>query len=453
MHRLIEVDTELRCSQPSAPRLPRLVVVQDQGSVTPSQVLYSLEGLAEVTFAVCRTELNQELLPMLADLADAVEIGDDLRAAADQLRLRKPDGILTFSESRQDVTAELAAALGLPYRTPDTVRLLTDKYLQRQRLREHGVDSVRSRLLTEPGQWQAAVAEVGLPAVVKPTTGQGSRSAHRVDSAEEGAALVARLLADPAEGGEGETSLVLEEFLHGTDRLPYGDYVSVESAIQQGRVFHWAVTGRLPLRLPFREAGLLWPSPLDEAELDEVRELAGRAIEALGVTDGITHMEIKLTPDGPRIIEVNGRLGGFLYGLSVQAGGLNPVRLAARLALGEPVAEVSAPVDRVVFGQVVPSPLEPSRVLRVHGLGEVLALPGVAEYQPMATLREQLPAGVQTRGVGLLWGCAASRAEMFDSLDRALDLLSVTLELPWGTQRVTARELDSGDIRPRSVHQ
>ena len=39
-------------------------------------------------------------------------------------------------------------------------------------------------------------------------------------------------------------------------------------------------------------------------------DIASMAIKALGVRVGFLHTEIKLTPDGPRIIEVNGRLGG-----------------------------------------------------------------------------------------------------------------------------------------------
>ncbi|OAH15983.1 hypothetical protein [Streptomyces jeddahensis] len=37
---------------------------------------------------------------------------------------------------------------------------------------------------------------------------------------------------------------------------------------------------------------------------------------------GISHTEVKLTTDGPRLIEVNGRLGGFQYGLSHMGGGV-----------------------------------------------------------------------------------------------------------------------------------
>ena len=447
MHRLIEVGEQPRAWERVAPRRPRLVIVQDQGSVSPAQALDSLEGLADVTFAVCRSELNEALLPVLVELADVVELGDDLTAAAAELRKRAPDGILTFSESRQDVTAELALMLGLPYHTPEEVRLLTDKYLQRQRLREHGVDSVRSRRLTSAGQWPQAVAEVGLPAVVKPSTGQGSRSTYRVDSAEEGAGLVARLLTPVADGGEGESSLVLEEFLQGVDRRPFGDYVSVESGICDGRVFHWAVTGRFPLRPPFREVGLFWPaSHLDDSERDAALALATAAIEALGLTTGITHMEMKLTADGPRIIEVNGRLGGLLAGLGARARGLDPILLAARLALGHRIDSAAVPAERTVFGRILPSTTEPSRVLRVHGLGEALELPALETYEPMAPLGRQLPGGVGTGGVAVLWGSAADTAEMFATVEAALDRLAYTLELPDGTRRVSARELDRNPL-------
>jgi hypothetical protein len=55
----------------------------------------------------------------------------------------------------------------------------------------------------------------------------------------------------------------------------------------------------------------------------------------LSFADGMTHTELKLTPAGPKIIEVNGRLGGDLIPyLGMRSSGIDPGLAAAAVACG-----------------------------------------------------------------------------------------------------------------------
>lgn len=57
----------------------------------------------------------------------------------------------------------------------------------------------------------------------------------------------------------------------------------------------------------------------------------------LGFRDGWTHSEFMLTADGPRLIQVNGRLGGDqIPYLGLLATGIDPGLVAARVACGLP---------------------------------------------------------------------------------------------------------------------
>src|ERR1700722_132171 len=63
---------------------------------------------------------------------------------------------------------------------------------------------------------------------------------------------------------------------------------------------------------------------------------ARAAHDVLGVTDGITHAEYKLTPDGPKVIELNARLGGDLIPyLGLLGSGIDPGLAAAAVACGQ----------------------------------------------------------------------------------------------------------------------
>jgi biotin carboxylase len=438
-----------------AQRRPLVAVVYDRGSASPLHIVEGLEVLGDVVLVLCPSPHSDEVAPLAEELAPVVRLDPaDLDATAARLRELAPDAILTFSESRLPETAALAARLSLPFHSPATVELLRDKYAQRTRLRERGVEGVRSFLLRQAGDWPAALSAVGLPAVLKPARGEGSRSTHLVTDASRGAELAARLLsggtaAGDAEGGPGESALVLEEYLRGRDCGPFGDHVSVESAVTGGRVSHWAVTGKFPLAPPFRETGHLRPAPLEAAEREQVLGLVSGALRALEVTTGVTHTEIKLTPDGPRIIEVNGRLGGFQVQLAQLSGDFDAVTLAGRVALGEDVSRLRAPDGPVVFTRSVPSPAGGGTFLGMRGLREALAVDGVVGVVARHAPGTVLPAGVDTGELAWVEGRVADHGAMFEAVERALQALSFTFAGPGGVPETVSAAPAAGPVPAR----
>lgn len=285
-----------------------LIVVYADGAAHPGDIAVGLADWARCVFVTSPDDHTRAMEPLLAGFGPVVTAGSPAQAAA-KVRAYEPEGIVTYSERALAYTGELAEALGLPFHGRRTVGLLTDKWQQRDALRAAGVDAVRCRRIDSVEDWADAVAETGLPAVLKPAHGGGSRNTFFVEDAGEGLALARTLLAEDRPGLVAGGTLVLEEYLPGRDTGAFGDYVSVESVVRDGTVLDIAVTGKFPMVPPFRETGRFWPSPLEPAEEHLARDLARRSVEALGIREGLTHTEIKLTPDGPRLIEVNGRLG------------------------------------------------------------------------------------------------------------------------------------------------
>ena len=131
--------------------------------------------------------------------------------------------------------------------------------------------------------------------------------------------------------------MVLEEYI--ADTAPclgegFANYLSVESVVSAGVVEHFAVTGRFPLAPPFRETGFFIPADLTPTQRAAALDVASAAVRAVGVETGCLHTEIKFTPDGPRVIEVNGRLGGGVPLILEMATGASAPRLAMEVALG-----------------------------------------------------------------------------------------------------------------------
>jgi hypothetical protein len=160
----------------------------------------------------------------------------------------------------------------------------------------------------------------------------------------------------------------------------FADYLSVESVVVDGNVNHLAVTGRMYQVEPFRETGLIIPSDFDPSVKDAVLDLATKALSALGVRTGCFHTEIKVTTNGLRVIEVNGRIGGFVAEvLALAVPGVNFFEISQRVALGEaPAFPEVLPTEGVGYVIVEQPPLSARRVEAVAGLERLAEYPGVS---------------------------------------------------------------------------
>ncbi|MFJ4321278.1 ATP-grasp domain-containing protein, partial [Streptomyces lavendulae] len=230
-----------------------------------------------------------------------------------------------------------------------------------------------------------AVAEVGLPAVLKPSAGVGSMATYHITKDVDLPGLwdmaTSRYTADPR--GDGSVHFVLEEMLIGVrwhDDPRYAPYVSVESLVQNGAVTHCAVTDKFPLSEPFRENGNVFPSSLPGHRIDSILECATQAIHALGITNSMVHTEIMLTAAGPRIIEVNSRLGGAAIEMLQLSFDYDVVTAMANIAAGRPIAPLGPRLRST--GQYIPQ--APARDLTLAGVptvDELMAIDEVVEAE------------------------------------------------------------------------
>ena len=211
-----------------------LLVLYDRGSAGPVDIMTELPELADLV--ILAGQPDDPGVCLLAGAKATYPLnGTAPPALLAQLRRHRPDGLVTFSENLIPAAATLAAELGLTYHSAPTAEALTSKDLQRRLLRAAGVDAVRFHPVRAPEDWPAALRHVGLPCVLKPVRGEGSRNTFRIDSADQGAQLIGRLLAAGPDRSPPETELIAEELLIGRQSWPFGDYISVESVVVAGR--------------------------------------------------------------------------------------------------------------------------------------------------------------------------------------------------------------------------
>jgi len=367
--------------------LPRLGVVLDFGAATPMSILASARALADIVF-LCDRRLPyvRSVIDELRRLARVC----DVTGLTDEEILAHPDcaglaGIVTFSEYQIRRTAALADRLGLAFPDLRAAAVLTDKYTQRRMLAEAGVQDTECRVVRDLADLDPALDAVGLPAVLKPRRGAASARTCTVHSRAEAAARW-RGFTDPAAGGS-RAEFVVERLLEGDPSVAgagWADYVSVESVTSYGVTRHVEVTGKFPLAPPLRETGYVVPATLDEDRRAAVLALTGAALAALGVRHGVTHTEVKLTPDGPRIIEVNGRLGGYVADLVRRARGYDLVRAALTVALGRPCEDPPPGYRRCAFQYFLTPPMTAVALRRIDGPADLEQVPGIHLVEMLA---------------------------------------------------------------------
>jgi hypothetical protein len=152
------------------------------------------------------------------------------------------------------------------------------------------------------------------------------------------------------------------------------------------------------------------------------------AHRALGVTDAVTHTEVRLSPAGPVIVEVNARLGGDLIPyLGTLAGCADPGRVVARVALGRQVD--LTPSRRGCAGIRFLYPPEHC-VVRDITLPEPSAVPGLVLAEPMARRGDTvcLPPLAHVGRYAFVVVTADNPAECADRLDAAVRLVGLEYE-------------------------
>lgn len=226
------------------------------------------------------------------------------------------------------VAARVAERLGLPHPIDSaTAAVATSKSRQRERLNGAGVPQPR---LTAAGE------EVPIPCVVKASDRQGQRGLSIVwDPAELDGAVAAAVEASRSGG------YLVEELVAGPE-------VTVNAVSVAGEFVPLAVTDRVTAEPPAFGVALahVWPSVHQTAGAVGAARLAA---EALGVRDGPTYTQVRLGPDGPRVMEVAARLGGGHDAeLVLAATGIDLNGLAIDFALGRtPSTTVLLASDRL----------------------------------------------------------------------------------------------------------
>ncbi|WP_327282227.1 MULTISPECIES: ATP-grasp domain-containing protein [unclassified Streptomyces] len=216
------------------------------------------------------------------------------------------DGVVSSCDYYLPAAARVAQRLALPGPAPEAVESACRKDRTRRVLAAAGVPGPRFAVCTDPAGAAAAARDLGYPLVVKPVDLCAGMLVRRVEDERELESACRALAGFPvnARGQERAPAILLEEFLTGPE-------VSVETVSFGGAPQVVGVTDKSIGGAPaFVETGHMFPAALDPARTRAAVGTAVAAVEALGLDRVVCHTEVKLTPAGPRLVEVNPRPAG-----------------------------------------------------------------------------------------------------------------------------------------------
>ena len=360
---------------------PKLVVVYCRNSISPLEIADAARDLCDLIWVLDFTDpLLAWSLPLIRRLGAVIDTSglSDAEVAA-LVSLDHPDGVITFSSEPILLAAAIAEESNLRFHSRRTAGLLVNKYHQRVALAQAQVPGPRFWSVpanAAPAVREQLVADLSYPVVMKPQVGSGGRNTCRVDDAES----LLRLLNEAQRDAD---DMLVEELLaeaHPREAQRFGDVLMVDSLISEGRITHFVVAGHFIPAPPFRGTGSFIPSHLSDVETKAVLEATEAAIRALCIDNGFTNTDLIVTPHGPRVLEVNGRIGGQIPTLLQLAGSSSLLSEAMRFAVRESDGDV-APLktEHVSFCAMYQPPMEAQRLVELRGLDVVGQLPGVTQ--------------------------------------------------------------------------
>lgn len=283
---------------------------------------------------------------------------ESLISSIDTLAI-KPDAVITIYENYIIAATQIAEHLGLPGMPTDTALVCTDKWLMRQAFSK-APEQVNPdfTIVRNEADITSFASTHSFPLMLKPANlvkslliSKSSNIGELLDSYRHTQDIIDETYAKYAPGRQ--PTIIIEEFLPGplhtvagfadANGIPHimSQIADLQTARDIGFDDNFLYSRKLP-------------SALTEKNRQAIIRTAKAGMVALGMRSSPAHIEIILTPKGPKIIEIGARLGGYrerMYDLSY---GINMIDAAVAVALGKQPALKESRSDASAVIEIFP---------------------------------------------------------------------------------------------------
>ncbi|WP_456786159.1 ATP-grasp domain-containing protein [Cellulomonas sp. P5_C5] len=320
------------------------------------------------------------------------------------------DRILSPVEFGVATAGFLRSSLGVVGEPFDVGLAFSDKFLMKRRLAEAGLRTARFLRVFDPAGVRQAGDTLGWPVIVKPTVGALCMDVARIDGPREADAWAAGPVGDRlrADG----MPVAVEQYV-AMDREFH-----VDAVVRDGEVLFATVSIYFdPLLGRIDDFDGSWIVPRDHPDHEEALALTTRCVKALGLRDGVAHVELFRSHDGFRIGEAACRPpgGGIVEAIRHQHG-VDLWEAYWSVSLGnEPVLEVVSTTGLVVN---VNLPIRPGRIVELSTEEEIrAACPGLIDIRMTMSVGDVISSDLNSSSTpGVVFFRARDEAEITATL-------------------------------------
>ena len=262
-----------------------------------------------------------------------------IMTALKQLRVR-PDAVIATYENYIVTAAEIAQIYNLPSISVESAKACTDKFIMRTLFSQAPEKISPDFQVVDNEQELIDFAEAhSFPLILKPTNLAKSLLVTKSNTVDE-------LLQNYRHSTEmlngvykkyapnKTPALLVEEFLEGSIH-------SVDAFVDRNgkaQILPHIVDYQTGYDIGFNDNfhySRILPSKLNDADQQSLIHCANTAINALGITSSAAHVEIIMTKQGARIVEIGARNGGYRERMHSLANGIDITGAALALKLGQ----------------------------------------------------------------------------------------------------------------------
>lgn len=314
--------------------------------------------------------------------------------------------------------AYVAEKMGLRGISSEVATLATDKEAMRRRWMETDIPCPKVAIAEDESAFRQAIAEVGLPCILKP--------AHGIGGASRGVIVIEK-------EDEIPDAIAFSQQFYDDKKTLVESYIqaevehSAEVLVYNGSAHVIAVSDKIKTPLPYRvDKAVLYPSSITGERLTALKKTVVESVLALGITNGVAHVELASTSDGFILFELGARCGGggTANPIVKHSSGIDQFTEFVRILAGD--APYSLDPDRSLgccYYFITPPAGE---VQMIAGLDDVLSSEGVLDADVFISVGSHIhEVTVGTERSGFIITTGQTSTEAYERAKRAEDYLTI----------------------------
>ena len=291
----------------------------------------SIEALKSYGYKVFTIDINANSPGFsVADGYSVIDITDKKKAYEYAKRINI-DGVIPINDFGIQTAAYINDKLNLNGIRPNIAEIVTNKAKMRLAWEKNGAPIPKFFVSDSVSDSLNKIDKLRFPIIVKPadSRGGGSRGVKVVfDKSDFVDAFYF------AQSFYEDKNVIIEECVQGSEH-------SIEVIVINSKVYILAISEKVKTPYPYRvDKQVIYPATLTQEQKNIIFNAVQKAIEGIGLENGVAHIELALTKQGPILFEIGARPGGGATPQIVEyVTGIEYLKLNAKIATGEKITE------------------------------------------------------------------------------------------------------------------